>query len=322
MMQSNARPAGHYGYVARSIFSSALWRRCPPFPSRIHLQTQTRCNAHCAICPHPRLSTGWQHGAMEWSLFDSITRQIAVESTAPTVVVELHNEPLLNPDIFSWIRHIKTTSPAARCVLITNGALLNQFEPGAIAASGVDTLAVSLNAYSRDTYDKLNCGLDYDLVVENITRLAEVPEIMPRLRVDFVETETNHKELALARDFWNKQGVRTLCKPLHNRAGTLDNYDELVARQEKGPHPVRGFRHLMNRHVGCVLPFYQMSVLHNGDAILCCHDWEHACVVGTAAGQSLREIWNGPVLQRIRHSLLTGRVDSIVPCRDCTVARR
>jgi pyruvate-formate lyase-activating enzyme len=321
-MNSKARPAGHYGYLAESVLGSALWHRCPPFPSRLHLQTQTHCNAHCAICPHPQLSPTWQHGTMEWSLFDSIVRQIGLEKRAPAVVVELHNEPLMNPDIFAWIRHLKNAAPAARSVVITNGALLDRFDLADITASRVDILAVSLNAHTRDTYDNLNCGLDYDHVVENILRLAGVPALKRQLRVDFVETATNHDELALARAFWKKRGVRTFCKPLHNRAGTLGSFETLATPRRRFQGPASAVRTLMSRRIGCALPFYQMSVLYNGDAILCCHDWAHTCVVGTATGQSLREIWNGPVLQHIRRALLSCRLDSVAPCRDCSLARR
>ncbi len=89
------------GFVAR--------RRCSPFPSYLHIQTQTRCNARCVTCPYPVVSPRWANGTMDWALFDDITRQVAAESASLNVVFDLQNEPLLNPDIFAWVRHMKVT---------------------------------------------------------------------------------------------------------------------------------------------------------------------------------------------------------------------
>ncbi len=38
-------PSGHYSYLAVSLLSFLSRGRCPALPSRIHLQTQTLCNA-------------------------------------------------------------------------------------------------------------------------------------------------------------------------------------------------------------------------------------------------------------------------------------
>ncbi len=186
------------------------------------------------------MSKDWQHGAMEWSLYDDLVRQIASDAQATTVLYDLHNEPLLNPDIFHWIRHMKTTAPASRCILTTNGALLDRFEPSDIETSKVDLLAVSLNAYKRETYEKLNGGLDFDHVVENILRLAEVPALRSRLRVDFVTTEINRAEIREARNAWSRRGVQTFCKPMNNRAGEIDNYNVLHVAAQWGVRHVEG----------------------------------------------------------------------------------
>jgi MoaA/NifB/PqqE/SkfB family radical SAM enzyme len=219
--------AAHYGYLACSLTSYVLRRRCLSFPLRIHLQTQTRCNARCAMCPHPDVSRTWTHGRMDWAFYDVIARQIAEAGGPRTVVFDLQNEPLLNQDIFSWMLHMKQRAPAARCVLITNGALLHRYAPADIEASRVDLIAVSLNAHTAETYARLNCGLEFDLVKENILRLAEVPALKTKLRLDFVETRENEHELDAATSFWRTQGVRVYRKPLSNRASALKSYVDL-----------------------------------------------------------------------------------------------
>jgi len=314
--------ATYYGYLASSLTSYVLRRRCSSFPLRIHLQTQTRCNARCAMCPHPDVSRAWTHGTMDWALYDDIARQIGEAAGPRTVVFDLQNEPLLNEGIFSWILHMKRRAPHARCVLITNGALLHRYALADIEASRVDLIAVSLNAHTLETYARLNCGLEFDLVRENILRLAEVPALKTKLRVDFVETRENERELDAATSFWRTHGVRVYRKPLSNRASALECYDDLTAQRPGRPGPFKSLRRGLRRRVGCPLPFYQMSILQDGTAILCCHDWNHACVLGTVGEQSIAEIWNSPALQRIRGALLSGHAERVVPCAECSLARR
>lgn len=321
-MRDVAVSAAHYGYLAFSLASYVVRHRCLSFPLRLHLQTQTRCNAQCATCPHPTVSRTWTHGTMDWTLYDDIAKQVGAAGGRRTVVFDLQNEPLLNPDIFSWIHHMKQRAPAARCVLITNGALLHRCALADIESSRVDLIAVSLNAHTPETYASLNCGLEFDLVRENIVRLAEAPALRTKLRVDFVETRENQHELPAAASFWRTRGVKFYRKPLNNRASALDGYADLTPRRPGRSGPLESLRRALRQRIGCPLPFYQMSILRDGAAILCCHDWKHACVLGTVGKQSIAELWNSHALQRIRGDLLSGQSDSLVPCSKCSLARR
>ncbi|MHA1485228.1 MAG: SPASM domain-containing protein, partial [Candidatus Thorarchaeota archaeon] len=72
------------------------------------------------------------------------------------------------------------------------------------------------------------------------------------------------------------------------------------------------------RVTGCPLPFYQMNVLFNGDAIICCHDWNRASVIGNAGTSSLREIWNSTKVNEIRRLVLRKRYEEIDSCKECS----
>ncbi|MFW6056946.1 MAG: SPASM domain-containing protein [Chloroflexota bacterium] len=63
-----------------------------------------------------------------------------------------------------------------------------------------------------------------------------------------------------------------------------------------------------------------MSVLHNGDVILCCNDWEHRLVVGNLHITSIRTVWNSERLNNIRRSIVSGQARSVAPCSACSLA--
>lgn len=71
--------------------------------------------------------------------------------------------------------------------------------------------------------------------------------------------------------------------------------------------------------IGCELPFNQMNILFNGDAIICCHAWNRATVVGNVRTSSLREIWNSKEMNEIRRLILRKRYRHIDSCKECTI---
>ncbi len=314
-----------YLYLSAAYSSFFVRRRCLDYPFRIHLQTHTRCNARCSMCPYAALSARNEHGTMRWEVFDRLVTELSSADTPATVLFELHHEPLMNPDIFSWVRHLKRSAPRTRCIVITNGSLLDGFSLDEIAASGLDTLSVSLNAYTAATYEQLNTGLDFAQVMDNTRRLAGHAAVRRLLRVSFVLTEVNRLEIRDALAFWSDQGIATQVKPLTNRAGTLRSYDSLQTQIRDLPGGEAKFGSEIRRRIrsftGCPLPFYQTGILFNGDVILCCQDWNHDPVIGNIESESLRSIWNGPTLTAIRRSILAHRYDEILPCRDCSLAR-
>jgi radical SAM protein with 4Fe4S-binding SPASM domain len=313
--------ARHCRNLAAAYTGFLTLGRLPAFPSRIHVQTQSRCNAACAMCPYPYANGDWVHGMMSRELYRKITDELADAPRGTTLTFSLQNEPLLNRDTFEWFRQAKESAPQVRRVLTTNGSLLHHFSPADIEAAELHILAVSLNANTRATYDELNCGLDFDAVVGNILRLAQIPVLRRVIRIDFVETEVNTREIDAARAFWSDRGIPMYVKPLHNRAGVLESYESLALRVKKAPRSRTAavVRRLRNR-LGCPQPFSEMGILHNGDVIICCHDWLHSCVLGNVGETSVRAVWNSEEMHAVRRSLVSGRAQDIAACAECSLA--
>jgi radical SAM protein with 4Fe4S-binding SPASM domain len=54
----------------------------------------------------------------------------------------------------------------------------------------------------------------------------------------------------------------------------------------------------------CPFPWRYLVVQWNGDVVPCRRDCNGATVLGNVAGQSLREIWNGPAYAAFRQQML------------------
>ena len=298
--------------------------KCLDFPLVLQVQTQSFCNASCSICPYRIVSQKLDQGTMERDLFLKIANESAAGPLLSRVVFDLQNEPLLDKEIFHCVNYFKSLEANKWCALVTNGELLDRFSLTDIVESNLDELVVSLNAHSKEMYQSINNGLNYERVMKNIGSLLSNSATKQKLVLGFVVTEQNEHEIYQAVPYWNRQGVKTRVIELVNRAGILDSYERL--RLKTGYHGNRSllrlWRRLMFRlrgAIGCPLPFYHMTILFNGDAIICCHDWNRAAVVGNARTSSLREIWNSEKMNEIRRLILRKRYEKIDSCKGCSL---
>jgi len=315
-----------YLYLIRTYLKFLAVGQCLNSPRVLQVQTQSFCNGRCSICPYPIVRKKLDQGAMEWDLFAKIAKELASEPLLPSVVFGLHNEPLLDKRTFDWVKYVKSITPDKHCAIVTNGELLDNFSLTDIRQSKVDTLVISLNAYSKEMYESINNGLDYDRVMRNVSCLLSDESLREKVTLSFVLTEQNMHEVYQATRYWKGQGVRTRVMGVANRAGTLDNYEKIRPKTEYygNPLPLRVWRYLMasaRGATGCPIPFYQMNILFNGDAILCCHDWNRASVVGNAGTNSLREVWNSERMNEIRRLILRKRYEEITSCQECSLVR-
>lgn len=314
-----------YFYLAGTYFKFLTAGKCSSSPIVLLIQTQSFCNSRCSICPYPTVSKKLPQGKMEWSLFQKIIDEAAAEPLLSTIVFELHNEPLLDEKIFDCVKYIKAKAPNKRVAVVTNGELLDRFSPEDIAQSKLDTLNISLNAHSREMYEIINTGLDYDKVMANISRMLSNPVMRQKTQLSFVVTDINEQEVYEAVAYWKRQGVRTKVSGVTNRAGSLFQFESIRLKSDRyiGSGPAASWKRLMNsiRHfLGCHVPFYEMNVLFNGDALICSEDWHRTTVTGNFKIQSLREIWNSGKANENRRLLLKKKFDEMASCKDCCMS--
>ncbi len=317
-------PLPLYLYLTRAYSKFLTVRKCLSFPLVLEIQTQSLCNGRCSICPYRIISKTLEHGTMERELFERIASEIASETQPSAVMFTLHNEPLLDKRLFDWVKHIKSRSPDKYCFIATNGELLDQFSLIEMLQSGLDRLTISLNAHSKETYESINTGLDYDRVIKNVYYLLSDQSMRQKVELRFALTKENVHEVQQAVDYWKMQGIHTKVRGITNRAGSLDSYERLRLKDAHYPGALlwRVWKRLMftaRGAIGCDLPFYQMNVLFNGDVIICCHDWNRATVVGNARTSSLKEIWNSDTMNKIRRLILRKRYGQINSCRECSL---
>jgi MoaA/NifB/PqqE/SkfB family radical SAM enzyme len=298
-----------YLYLLLAYIKFRMSGKCLSFPLVLQLQTQSFCNGRCIICPYSSIESKLEQGFMEWSLFEKIVGELRSAPQLSMVGFASQNEPLLDKRLFEWIKHIKSIYPDKSCMITTNGEQLDRFSAEEIKQSGVDRIVISLNAYSKEMYEKINVGLDFDKVMKNISNLLANRSLGPKVELSFRLTKENSAEVRSAVRYWKARGVRTRVMGITNRAGSLVNYEALRLNDDSKGIPLYGriWRRVassLRGVLGCETPFHRMDILFNGETIMCCQDWKRAALIGDAKTESLAEIWNSEKMNEARRLIL------------------
>jgi MoaA/NifB/PqqE/SkfB family radical SAM enzyme len=292
----------------------------PYSPLLIQLQTNSTCNGHCVYCPYHEISSKLPQGVMDKVLFKKIADEIARWNGLKKVALMLQNEPLLDTNIFEHIRYIKSRNPEITLATVTNGTLLQPEMVDRLCASGLDELTISVDAFSKQTYELLHPGFSFEKIQEGIQRLFQHKPDKLYVILSFVLTKMNYHELTDFKRFVKNNGVKWRTKYLLNRANNVPAFHQMRLSPF---HMLNIKKHLIYKYVyqACQHPFTRMNILFNGDAIACCQDWRRKLVVGNAGTQSLQEIWSGKRYGELRRKIIQQQYHNIPTCSGCSVVK-
>ncbi|RJP84785.1 MAG: radical SAM protein [Desulfobacteraceae bacterium] len=292
----------------------------PLKPESIQIQTHSFCNGRCLYCPYPELSHKLNQGKMDRELILKIADEVTKWDTLRQVMLMLQNEPLLDKDFFETIKYFKILNPRLNLATVTNGTLLNPSVIEQILNSSLDELMISLDAFSKQTYEKLHPGFSFEKILNSIRLLSQLKTDRLSVKLSFVLTRQNHGELPGFINFAqnNRMGWRVM--HVLNRANNVNNYNEFrFSRLTWKSLKLRLIYKYFYR--ACALPFSNMSVLFNGDVLICCNDWHRKAVIGNVNSESLDQIWNGEMMNYLRKQIIQKRYREISACSQCTLAQ-
>jgi MoaA/NifB/PqqE/SkfB family radical SAM enzyme len=171
--------------------------RAVPLPSYIQLEPVGQCNLRCQMCPIQFRTDGPPHGPPAFMDFDLFTRIIDDLPTLRDLHLQGLGEPMMHPRFFDMIRYA-----VARGVTVstnTNVTLLTERRAEECVASGLDTMHVSLDGASAETYERIRDRAHFDRVLRNLDHLLRArhrrESSHPRLRLVMVIMRQNLPEL-------------------------------------------------------------------------------------------------------------------------------
>jgi MoaA/NifB/PqqE/SkfB family radical SAM enzyme len=308
-------------------------------PHYVTLNLIERCNLRCVMCDIP---DGLAYDTMPFERFERVAHAL-LPGCRTLTLNGFVGEPLLHPEFPRILRYIDERWPDIAALLATNATPLVGARLEAILGCGiVRELRISVNAFTRATYDVIMVRARYDQVMRNIRefmRLRRERGVAERLTAtfSFVAMRQNVDELpdfvdwaadlgasqVLVWDCMDSQDGNVALSVAADRSGAEARYAEARTRAERAgiaitlPAPFavedpegHGGEELVAFR--CNLPWTHSYVSPNGDAVPCCYFNK---VMGNVFEEPFEAIWNGPRYRQLRADITAGRYPT--PCIGC-----
>jgi len=147
---------------------NAITLRLPMRLSKLYIEPTNLCNLNCRTC----IRHVWNEpsGMMSEETFEAIIKGLhSFPSLPDSVFFGGFGEPLFHPKIVDMIFRIKSLGMSAE--LITNGTLLKEEMIKSLIDAGLDTLWVSLDGSTPESFSDIRMGAELPSILENLTLL-------------------------------------------------------------------------------------------------------------------------------------------------------
>lgn len=212
-------------------------------------------------------------------------------------------EPMLHPDFIDMVSYAKKAG--CKVGVITNGSLLSEEKAEALLEDNIDAIDISVDTFSKEAYEKIRVGLDFDKLVANVKRLVNLRNKMKKNTFIFcsiVEQKEVLHELKDALEFWSKIVDKVVTRKFLT-FGILED------KKERAPY--------YKQRIPCFLLYDRINIDVNGQIRLCGYDSFGKTDFGNIRDTAIREVWHSKELDRIRQCHQAGRFEEAGICMDC-----
>ena len=310
-------------------------KRFPSFeisPRSIQIECTTRCNLKCTMC---EISYWTEKGG---DLQAGHLRTM-IEHLPNLKRVDLTGigEALMNRGFFDALEFLK--SRGTYVTLNDNFTLMSEQVSRRIVELGVDQIFLSLDGATKETYEKIRVGANFDKVVANARRLVQIKKEMgrkrPEVKINSVVCADNYRELpavvALAHDLGIGM-VQFVNVIVFENTANLDTailQDEVQAKFQEALDRARQLGVLVKIELfeklpvqQCAFPWKRNFVTYDGFVQPCCYTTQ----TGDRAAQNQRsfgnlitspfeEIWNKETYSSFRDKMQEGILPKV--CEHC-----
>ena len=264
-----------------------------------HVQTTFVCSGKCIHCPYPYCMHSQYHGTMSDAVFQTVLDRLA-RLTLDTVCPCLENEPFADAAIFERAEALFGACRARRLELTTNAVLLDAVKRKRLAElleGKAHEIRVIFHGTRKEQYAGV-MGIPFGESLENVIGLLRLTEeadlrvsihcagkgVAGSLFQDYHCPE--HDFIRFWEEIFQKHCIRKRpelrYRPILDRAGSSLHRGGACL-----PVPVRD--DLTGLH--CPRISEHLHVLHTGELVLCCMDYEAATVFGDITRDDLPHIF-------------------------------
>ncbi len=274
----------------------------PKFPPYILIEPTSVCNIRCVMCfqVDKTFTNKKFMGNMPWDLFTKAVDE-ASENHCPAITLASRGEPTLHPQLGEMLLYIASKG-VLDLKLNTNATLLNDELSHKILNAGVNEIVFSVDAGTKETYERIRVLGKFNEVVQNVKRFQEIRDSEYKdsktvTRISGVKVDDD-QDIDQMVSFWEPLVDEVVIKPASPKWDCYNN--DLVAASPP-----------------CSILWERLYVWYDGTLNPCDFDYKSVLSVGNLHDMSLSEAWNGDAYNRLREKHANGERSSCYPCDRC-----
>jgi radical SAM protein with 4Fe4S-binding SPASM domain len=254
------------------------------FPNNvITIEVTNRCSAACIMCPREKQERDYE------VMTPAVWKKIVDDAASLNIqMLDLcgFGDVFLDKDLFDKIRYAKSVNPNFKIYISTTGIAMTPSKYRDIMEY-VDILKFSIYGFSKAAYEAVMKNVSYDKAMSNIQGLlTENERAADKIYTigNYILLDENASEMQPWIDFWEPRLSEVYVWKPHNY---LDgrNYRDITGKPQRScGRPLEG----------------PLNVAANGDAHVCCFDYNKKLVVGRLRTQSIMEVMNSPAMRDIQ----------------------
>ncbi|MFA5216561.1 radical SAM/SPASM domain-containing protein [Sulfuricurvum sp.] len=283
------------------------------FPSQIIVDVTQYCNLACIHCPHGEFAKSevFSGAHLDVELHKKLIDEIATDGLGYCQYIRYtaNGETLIHPKIDEILEYACKNSKT-KINVTTNGMLLSETKAKKLLDIGIDVFDISIDAFSNEVYSKIRVKGDLNQTKANVLKLIDLIQkysYKTKVVVSFVEQPFNSHEVKAFESFWKKAGADfVVVRKLHSAGGAK-----------------KGIKSKMEEHMGqierkpCVYPWERLVLTPLGTIGFCPADWKHQSEIADFRQYSIKEIWGGEFMQKLREAHLKNSFCGLDFCQQC-----
>lgn len=276
------------------------------FPIYLLIEPTSACNLRCRMCfqVDPTFTRKPYMGNMSLSLFQSVVDEARAGGTK-AITIASRGEPTLNKELGAMLAYASGKN-FIDLKLNTNATKLSEQMVHDILLSDVNELVFSVDSHEKAIYEDIRVRATFEDVVANIERFQEIrqrdyPDSKLTTRVSGVKVNERQDVEGFQR-FWSSRVDHVGITGAEERWDTYNN--------ELQSDLTHSCRYLWER----------LYVWHDGTVNPCDVDYKSMLSPGKLdENTTIRDIWQGEALTKLRTMHLNGERSALHPCDRCTI---
>ncbi|MFC1590922.1 radical SAM/SPASM domain-containing protein [Thermodesulfobacteriota bacterium] len=275
------------------------------YPLDIIAELSNICNLRCTMCFQGdealQITKTTKVPLMSMDTFKIIVDQCA-DLGVPALKLNWRGESLLNEHFTEMVRYAKGKE-ILEVTSLTNGTRMDESMCRELVNAKMDQIVVSIDGLTKETYERIRVGANYEEVIGNVETLLRVRgnKRKPFIRVQYTQSDVNSHETEAFYEHW-KQRVDEVAISYAKDFGSPNN---------ENPEDCPVYEYC------CQQPFQRLIIMADGTVTVCATDVTGSIVIGNVHDTSLVDLWNCQKLNELRQQHISGQYHLNPMCRIC-----